>query len=146
MTVKELYEKVVNGIIISDIELQRAIVYDADKQALVIDSIYNGIPLPAFYLWQREDGKLEVNNLYIGKYKIVEKKAPDGYILEEKDYFVDITSDNHEVSINIPNKHEEIIVPNTSLNNNNYLKYSSFSILLLGFTFIIWSKKRTLFK
>ena len=60
MTVKELYEKVVNGIIISDIELQRAIVYDADKQSLVIDSIYTGIPLPAFYLWQREDGKLEV--------------------------------------------------------------------------------------
>ena len=49
MTVKELYEKVVNGIIISDIELQRAIVYDADKQALVIDSLYHGIPLPAFY-------------------------------------------------------------------------------------------------
>ena len=60
MTVKEMYEKVANGIIISDIELQRAIVYDADKQALVIDSIYHGIPLPAFYLWQREDGKLEV--------------------------------------------------------------------------------------
>lgn len=60
MTVKELYEKVVNGVIISDIELQRAIVYDADKQAMVIDSIYHGIPLPAFYLWQREDGKLEV--------------------------------------------------------------------------------------
>ena len=60
MTVKELYDKVVNGLIISDIELQRAIVYDAEKQALVIDSIYKGIPLPAFYLWQREDGKLEV--------------------------------------------------------------------------------------
>ena len=60
MTVKELYEKVVNGFIISDIELQRAIVYDADKQALVIDSIYKGIPLPAFYLWERKDGKLEV--------------------------------------------------------------------------------------
>lgn len=60
MTVKELYEKVVNGIIISDIELQRAIVYDADKQAMVIDSIYKGIPLPAFYLWQSGDGKLEV--------------------------------------------------------------------------------------
>ena len=60
MTVKDLYEKVVNGFIISDIELQRAIVYDADKQALVIDSLYKGIPLPAFYLWEREDGKLEV--------------------------------------------------------------------------------------
>ena len=79
MTVKELYEKVVNGIIISDIELQRAIVYDAEKQALVIDSIYNGVPLPAFYLWQREDGKLEVLD---GKQRIEAiKKFKQGNLL-----------------------------------------------------------------
>ncbi len=79
MTVKELYEKVVNGIIISDIELQRAIVYDAEKQALVIDSIYHGIPLPAFYLWQREDGKLEVLD---GKQRIEAiKKFKQGNLL-----------------------------------------------------------------
>jgi 5-methylcytosine-specific restriction endonuclease McrA len=60
MTVKELYEKVVSGKIISDIELQRAIVYDVAKQQLVIDSIYHGIPLPAFYLWENENGILEV--------------------------------------------------------------------------------------
>ncbi len=79
MTVKELYEKVVNGIIISDIELQRAIVYDADKQALVIDSIYYGIPLPAFYLWKREDGKLEVLD---GKQRIEAiKKFKQGNLL-----------------------------------------------------------------
>jgi len=81
MTVKELYEKVVNGIIISDIELQRAIVYDANKQALVIDSIYHGIPLPAFYLWQREDGKLEVLD---GKQRIEAiKKFKQGNLLYE---------------------------------------------------------------
>lgn len=60
MTVKELYEKVVSGKIISDIKLQRAIVYDTNKQQLVIDSIYHEIPLPAFYLWENEDGILEV--------------------------------------------------------------------------------------
>lgn len=81
MIVKELYEKVVNGVIISDIELQRAIVYDANKQALVIDSIYHGIPLPAFYLWQREDGKLEVLD---GKQRIEAiKKFQQGNLLYE---------------------------------------------------------------
>lgn len=81
MKVKELYEKVVNGIIISDIELQRAIVYDAEKQSLVIDSIYHGIPLPAFYLWQREDGKLEVLD---GKQRIEAiKKFKQGNLLYE---------------------------------------------------------------
>lgn len=81
MTVRELYEKVVNGVIISDIELQRNIVYDADKQALVIDSLYKGIPLPAFYLWQREDGKLEVLD---GKQRIEAiKKFKQGNLLYE---------------------------------------------------------------
>lgn len=60
MKVKDLYNAVVDGKIISDIKLQRAIVYDAMKQELVIDSIVNGIPLPAFYLWKNDSGILEV--------------------------------------------------------------------------------------
>jgi hypothetical protein len=60
MKIKELYEKVNDGKIISDIELQREIVYSPEKQKLVIDSIVNGIPLPAFYFWKNEEGILEV--------------------------------------------------------------------------------------
>ena len=60
MTVKELYNEVRDGNIISDIELQREIIYSDDKQRLVIDSIVKDYPLPAFYLWKNEDGKLEV--------------------------------------------------------------------------------------
>lgn len=60
MKIRDLYESVNNGKIISDIELQREIVYDNDKQVLVIDSIVKGIPLPAFYFWKNSDGNLEV--------------------------------------------------------------------------------------
>lgn len=60
MTVKELYNEVRDGHIISDIELQREIIYSTEKQELVIDSIVKDYPLPAFYLWKNEDGKLEV--------------------------------------------------------------------------------------
>lgn len=60
MKIKDLYEQVNSGHIISDIDLQREIVYDAEKQSLVIDSIVNGIPLPAFYFWKNDDGILEV--------------------------------------------------------------------------------------
>ena len=60
MKIKELYENVNDGKIISDIELQREIVYDVEKQRLVIDSIVNDIPLPAFYFWENSDGVLEV--------------------------------------------------------------------------------------
>ena len=60
MTIKEPYEQVRDGRIVSDIALQRDIVYSPDKQSLVIDSIICGIPLPAFYLWLNDDGILEV--------------------------------------------------------------------------------------
>lgn len=60
MNIKDLYEQLRDGRIISDIELQREIVYDTDKQVLVIDSVVNGIPLPAFYFWKNKDGILEV--------------------------------------------------------------------------------------
>lgn len=60
MKIKELYEQVNDGKIISDIELQREIIYGEEKQILVIDSIVKGIPLPAFYFWKNEEGVLEV--------------------------------------------------------------------------------------
>ena len=60
MTVKELYNEVRDGHIISDIELQREIIYSIEKQELVIDSIAKEYPLPAFYLWKNDDGNLEV--------------------------------------------------------------------------------------
>lgn len=60
LTIAELYSGVTDGKIISDIDLQRDIIYDADKQALVIDSLMNGIPLPAFYFWKNSAGILEV--------------------------------------------------------------------------------------
>ena len=60
MTIKDLYEQVRDGKIVSDISLQREIIYNTEKQQLVIDSLANGIPLPAFYLWENEEGILEV--------------------------------------------------------------------------------------
>ena len=60
MKIKDIYKKIRDGIIISDIELQREIVYKIEKQRLVIDSIVEGIPLPAFYLWENNKNKLEV--------------------------------------------------------------------------------------
>ena len=60
MKIKELYEKIRDGIIISDIDLQREIIYNTEKQQLVIDSILNDISLPAFYLWKNDKNNLEV--------------------------------------------------------------------------------------
>ena len=39
MKIKELYEKIRDGVIISDIELQREIIYNTEKQQLVINYV-----------------------------------------------------------------------------------------------------------
>lgn len=66
MKIDDLYQKVERGEIISEIDIQRDIIYDDEKQKKVIDSIMNDIPLPAFYFWDNTDmaenerGKYEV--------------------------------------------------------------------------------------
>lgn len=66
MKIDDLYQKVERGEIISEIDIQRDIIYDDEKQKKVIDSIMNDIPLPAFYFWDNADmaenerGKYEV--------------------------------------------------------------------------------------
>ena len=68
MMINELYEKINRGEITSEIDIQRDIVYDFEKQELVIDSIMNDIPLPAFYFWDNED--MEDNER--GKYEVLD--------------------------------------------------------------------------
>lgn len=60
MKIIDYYTMVKKGQIKSDINLQREIVYSTEEQSLVIDSIINDIPLPAFYLWKADNNTLEV--------------------------------------------------------------------------------------
>ncbi len=68
MRIKELYEKINRGEITSEIDIQRDIVYDFKKQELVVDSVMNDIPLPAFYFWDNED--MDENER--GKYEVLD--------------------------------------------------------------------------
>lgn len=99
----DLYEQVNDGRIISDIELQRAIVYDEDKQAKVIDSLNIGVPLPAIYLWKNADGRYEVLD---GKQRIeaikkfLQNDLPyDGHIWREWDSEFQLRIKNVELTI-----------------------------------------------
>ncbi|MGX9340857.1 DUF262 domain-containing protein [Mycoplasma sp. 4044] len=101
-SVEQLIKDVIDGKIISDIEMQREIVYDSEKQEKVIDSLVKGIPLPAFYLWKREDGKLEVLD---GKQRIesVKKFKCNELTYKNriwKDYGQDSTNNNVQDIIN----------------------------------------------
>ncbi|MBR3661514.1 MAG: Cys-Gln thioester bond-forming surface protein [Bacilli bacterium] len=101
------------------------------------DLIYSG--------YTNEEGYIALNNLYVGSYKIIEKEAPSGYIINDNEYLVDITNDKPDIIVEIKNKHEEVIVPNTSLNESSNLKISSIGIFFIGFLLILLSKKDILF-
>ncbi|MGZ9756426.1 HNH endonuclease family protein [Mycoplasma sp. 394] len=58
--IKELVDKTNSGDIISDITLQREIIYSSEKQSLVIDTLMKKLVLPPIILWKLNDNKLEV--------------------------------------------------------------------------------------
>ena len=109
-------------------------VYKLDDNSL----IYSG--------YTNEEGVIEINDLLLGKYKVIEKQSPNGYLLNNLEYIVDITKDKIDYLVNITNTKEEIEVPYTSMNGKKSLKYMGFGLLIIGFIFIIFSKRKHIIK
>jgi len=59
MTIKNITEKVIDGIIITDTDFQRNVVWNLKQQSIFIESIILNIPLPPIYL------NLNINGEYI---------------------------------------------------------------------------------
>ena len=88
-----------------------------------------------------DSGSIIIEDLMVGKYKIIESIAPNGYILNNEEYYVDISNNTPEIVLKIKNDHEEIEVPNTSLNGKKTVKLFSLTTLLIGLILIYISKK-----
>lgn len=86
-----------------------------------------------------ENGKIVIKNLPVGKFYILEKEAPEGYILNDEKQWFEIKEDGEIVKSTMVN--EKIIeVPNTSA--NSYFFVLPLSLLVAGTAAIIISKKR----
>ena len=59
-TVFEIIRRIKTGIYILDPDFQREFVWDEIKQSRLIESVLMRIPLPVFYLAERDDGKIVV--------------------------------------------------------------------------------------
>jgi len=98
-----------------------------------------------------ENGVLIINNLPIGKYKYIEKKAPNGYEIDDNEYYFEIKENDELIEKVLKNKKiaEEIIdnkvtieknddeqikkivkVPNTFINEIDYY-------IIIGIVFIV---------
>ena len=86
-----------------------------------------------------KDGYGYLNNLYYGKYYLIEVETMDNYILDNKPVDIDINS--NEINIELVNDYYKI--PNTLKNDKNYIIYFSNIMIFLGFLgFLYECKKR----
>lgn len=81
-----------------------------------------------------ENGKVIFNNLYLGKYKVIETKTLQGYEFDNKEYSVVINDKNEILEIKNNLKKVAIKVPNTEKNSR------CLNFILLGFLILIYAK------
>ncbi len=86
-----------------------------------------------------KDGKLVIDNLDVGTYRIIEKASPDGYQVNNDEYYVTISNLQNEVFLNIKNDSIEVVeieVPNTLIDSKNNKKLILILLLNGGFMII----------
>lgn len=76
-----------------------------------------------------DNGKIIIPNLKYGKYYIVEREAPEGYILNDEKMYFEILEDGKVVKATMTDEKVVVEVPNTDSNNN----FLSISISLIVF-------------
>ncbi|MBQ8424454.1 MAG: hypothetical protein IJX17_00335 [Clostridia bacterium] len=89
-----------------------------------------------------ENGKIVIEELRYGKYYILEKEAPEGYILTEEKMAFEILEDGEIVKATMVNEKVIVEVPNTGLNDYFVLEIISGLLILSGIGVIIYAKKK----
>lgn len=85
-----------------------------------------------------KDGKIIITDFPIGKYFILEKEAPEGYILNEGKIPFEIKENGEIIKATMTNQAVE--VPNTSLNDSNVVNIIGAVVTLLGIAYLIYDK------
>ena len=90
-----------------------------------------------------ENGKVIIEELRYGKYYILEKEAPEGYILTEEKMTFEILEDGEIVKANMVNEKVIVEVPITGMNDYFVLEIISGLLILSGIGVIIYAKKKS---
>lgn len=98
-----------------------------------------------------KDGAFSFSNIPIGKYIVKEIESPEGYILDDKSYDVEITDDEQVIQIEIVNtlkigkmtlSYNDSISPKTGADDIAITIAFTASAIIAAFTVIISSKRR----
>ena len=89
-----------------------------------------------------ENGKIIIDELTYGRYYILEKEAPEGYILNEEKMYFEILEDGKTVKCNMTNEQVIVEVPNTLSNDYYVLEILGTISILIGIGFFIYGFKK----
>ena len=89
-----------------------------------------------------ENGIIVINELRKNKYFILEKEAPQGYILNEEKMFFEIKEDGEIVKATMVNEKVIIEVPNTDTSANYFIEIIGTSLIIVGIGAIIYVSKK----
>ena len=88
-----------------------------------------------------ENGEIIIDRLPVGKYKLYEKEAPEGYQLNPEAMEFEIKENGEIVKCNM--KDEQIVnVPNTEAKDYKELLFSGITLLICGAGFIVYGIKK----
>ena len=81
-----------------------------------------------------EDGKVKCEGLEVGRYRVTEIKAPEGYELLENSLEVDITKDNRDVKLTAENELKLVLPETGDINYTSVIIFIGIIIMLASFT------------
>ena len=87
-----------------------------------------------------DKGKIVIEELRYGKYYIIEKEAPEGYILNEEKMYFEILEDGEIVKAEMENEKIIVKVPNTS--KYDYLTICMSGLIIVGIGTVIYGMSK----
>ena len=89
-----------------------------------------------------ENGEIIIEELRYGKYFIIEKEAPEGYLLNPDRMYFEIKEDGEIIKTTMVNERIVIEVPNTLKNKSYIYEITALLLIMLGVGGIIYATKR----
>lgn len=89
-----------------------------------------------------ENGMIIIKELRYGRYYILEKEAPEGYILNEERMYFEIREDGEIVKATMKNEKVVVEVPNTGINDYHIIEIVGGLLIISGIGVVAYVKKK----
>lgn len=125
-----------------DVEISKTDLSTVDPVPNALIEVYTEDDKLIFSGRTDSDGKITIKYLPIGKYKFIEKEAPEGYILNTDEHFFEIKEDGEIVKSYLTNEKEIFEVPKTSVADSKVIDVVTIILVIAGIGFIVYDKRK----